>query len=144
MSASGKLREKERFSSSNNRMYMTPTETAMPWQFSKATRHQLPSRTVLPFDPTGTRCHPLHFMSPTCWPVGAAQVFGEPPKGSLAAVLQCCTCLVNQGKRTVVSMGLPATLGAFIRAKHPTQNYLYLCYAKKTHDMVSPLMKKTR
>lgn len=97
-SAKGEV--KERFSSRNKGTSESfqnsdSPETAMLWQFSKVTRHQLPSRTVLPFDPTGKCCHPLHLTSPTCWPVGAAQVFGELPKGSLTAMLQCCTCLVS-------------------------------------------------
>lgn len=145
-SAKGEV--KERFSSSNKGTSESfqnsdSPETAVLWQFSKVTRHQLPSRTVLPFDPTGKCCHPLHLTSPTCWPVGAAQVFGELPKGSLTAMLHL-PCEPPQGTEHLKARGDRfTTLGAFIRAKHPTQNYLYFCHIRKIHNVVCPFMKKT-
>lgn len=143
VSASGQLREKWRKGSplatrgctwaSKN---LTPTETATLWQFSKVTRHQFPSRTVLPFDPTGICCHPLHFSSPMCWPVGTAQVLVSHPRGHW---LQGCTCLVNHDRR--LSRQVHCAVHGLTR--HPWQVHYFrgLYQGKTPHPKLSvPLL----
>lgn len=111
---------KERFSTSNNGTYVPFQKSDSYWDSNALIIQQSHKAPAALQDSPALWSHwemlppsPLyqsHVLSCRC-----SWVFGELPKGSLTAMLQCCTCLVNHNRalNTLRFMDLPATCDRF-------------------------------